>query len=655
MDDPRPGTAGSGPGPRPPRDRSTQNAPRNPGGPAEMGIALDVLRVAASLAVVFYHAALAYLVHPLRLTLWFYDSNTHPSMDFVACWVNAFAMPLFFLAAGISAPAAVESRGVRVFLEHRVKRLLRPLLFGVVFLIPVAYLIVGYGLLATGRIDLENILSWRFPASVDRHLYGLGHLWFLEYLFLVCVVWALGWQVARWVRHRWGLTEAGEGRASWSVRIIESAGRPFWLAVPTFLVFLVDPDTLLRIENTLIPDLARMIHYTVFFAAGAWLARVKEPKARLAPFSTIYVVLAVVDFVVMWPLLSAHFAAPLGGTEGRLLAGLAALFPWLAIFGSLGVLLRTVHTRSTTLRYLSEASFWLYIVHLPVVQLSQVVLLHFDLAAPVKFLIASTVALAVSLVSYEWVVRYSLVGEIVNGTRKRAPKRGRLRVEMGWIASLAGVLLGFLTLVWYHRTHIWEHNFHEVVAGRLYRSARMKPEALEQTIERHRIRTVITLGGGDHHRWYLRQSVLCRTLGVEFTPLNLRGDRPPPREVLRQLIELHDTASAPVLVQGFRGIDPCGFAAAVCQLLDGVSPERALDQFSASYGQYSGPERSILGIVLITYRDWLVAQGWSHTPERFRAWATDAYLVSSNPAVPPEVAERVSAITTAADRAAVRR
>ena len=610
-----------------------------------MGLAFDVLRIASALLVVLYHASLAYLVTPLRLTLWFYDAHRHVSMDALAYWVNGFAMPLFFLAAGLSAPAALESRGLRVFVDHRVRRLLRPLLFGVVFLVPFTYLIMGYGLLVTGRLDLDNILSWRFPPEVRRHLYGLCHLWFLEYLFVVSIVWAVGCQVARMIGRRG--REPGAERG-WIVRAIESPWRPLWLALPTALIFLADTDAFLRIENQLVPNLGRVVHYTYFFAAGAWLARVREPKARLIPHGTLYLLLAGLDFVVMWPLLFRQFAAPLTGGPRLVLVGLAALFPWLMIFGGLGVLLRLLRSRGPTLRYLAEASFWVYIVHVPVVQFIQTLLLPLDWPGPVKFLVAAAAGIGFSLWSYEAIVRYSLVAEVINGSRKRATRQGWLGPERGWVISLGVMLLVLAGLIGYFRVLLFQNNLNEAVPGRLYRAARLKPADLDRLITGAGIRTVVTFGGGEHHPWSESQHAVCSARGVPIIDVGLRNDRLPTREVIHQLIEIHDHCSWPLLVQGYRGIDQCAFATAVAQLLDGTPTDVALLQFAPSYGQFGGPEGSILGLVLLDYQRSLQAHGWPHSSERFRAWAADEYLVRSTPEVPAMVRARIAAITETA-------
>jgi glucans biosynthesis protein C len=649
MDETRPGKAGLE---REPRAARVSPPKARGGGPAEMGNAFDVLRVAAALLVVMYHASLAYLASPLRLTLWFYDDHRSLSMDTFAYCVNGFAMPLFFLAAGVSAPAAVESRGVRVFLTHRVKRLLRPLLFGTLVFVPFCYMALAYGLLVTGRIDLENILSWRFSPEVSRHLYGLGHLWFLEYLFLVCVLWAACWQLARVMERRGSLAER---KNRLLLGVLESSSRPFWLALPTALIFLTDSDTMLRVENNVVPNLARMIHYTYFFAVGAWLARVREPKARLIPHSKLYLAMAVVDFVVMWPLMLRHFASPLAGWERLAFVGLAALFPWLVVLGSLGVLMRWVHSKGAVLRYLAESSFWVYIVHVPVVQLVQALLMPVACPGPVKFLIVAASGIGFSLWTYEYVVRYSLLGEIINGARKRGPKRGWPRPELGWVVSLGAVVLIYAGVVGYFHTLLWGDNLYETAPGQLYRSARLSPKALDRLITSRGIRTVVTFGGGEHHTWFQQQRQLCQARGVNHVAVNLRGDRLPTREVVNQLIEIHDRAPRPTLVQGYRGIDQSGFAAAVTLLLDGATPERALRQFERRYGQFGGPERSVLGLVLSDYLCWLRSGSWSHSPERFREWAGAEYLVRSSPEVPEMIRLRVGSIASSTSELPTRR
>jgi hypothetical protein len=605
-----------------------------------MGNALEAMRIATTFFVLFYHAALSYLATPMRLTPWsVYDATGHVAFDYLVYWVNGFAMPVFFLANGVSAPAACEARGPRVFLTSRIRRLLRPLLFGCLTILPVFYLIWGYGRLVTGGLALEDILRWEFAPEVAHNAYGLGHLWFLEYLFLVCVLWCGGWRLGSWLRGRRASSmvtvTADPGQLGWIQRALHSPARPLWFAVPTALIFVVDSDTMLRVDNVIVPNLFRLLHYTYFFTVGGWIARTDDPRKRFIPYSTLYLVLSFVLFGAMSPLLLRHAALPLEGWPRITYAVLAALFPWLTVFGGLGVFMRVFQARGTVMRYLAESSFWLYLAHVPVIMLVQIVLLPRAWPAPVKFLSVASVAIAVSLASYEAMVRRSLLGEIINGARKRTVRRGVFGPEFGWIATLAVAGMLVVAGVWWSRVFLWGHNFYEEIPGQLYRSARLSGPALAALIEEKRLRTVVTfLNGPERSNWYTAQRRVCRAHGVALEAINMRADRLPTRAALVRVVELLDHSPRPLLVQEHRGIDQNALTTAVAQLLAGLPPQQALRQFDLKYFQFDGPEYSPLGQVLLSYQSWLSAQHWPHTPERFRAWATQEYLVHSFPRWP---------------------
>src|SRR5262249_811116 len=139
--------------------------------------------------------------------------------------------------------------------------------------------------------------------------------------------------------------------------------RPLWFAIPTGLIFCLDSDTMLRVDNVIVPNVFRLLHYAYFFTVGGWLAKTSDPRQRFVPHSTLYLVSSFVLFGLMSPLLLRHAAAPLAGWDRLVYCALAALFPWLTVFGGLGVFMRVFDGRGTVMRYLAESSFWLYLIH----------------------------------------------------------------------------------------------------------------------------------------------------------------------------------------------------------------------------------------------------------------------------------------------------
>ena len=88
-------------------------------------------------------------------------------------------------------------------------------------------------------------------------------------------------------------------------------------------------------------------------------------------------------------------------------------------------------------RYLSDASYFLYLAHLPIVFVLQVLLMNVPLHWSLKFPLIVAIALGVLLAAYHSLVRRTFIGELLNGRRYR--KSHAVAVETASIAELANV------------------------------------------------------------------------------------------------------------------------------------------------------------------------------------------------------------------------
>jgi peptidoglycan/LPS O-acetylase OafA/YrhL len=96
----------------------------------------------------------------------------------------------------------------------------------------------------------------------------------------------------------------------------------------------------------------------------------------------------------------------------------ALIGPWTpVVLAATGLCLRFLSGRSPVRRYLSDASYWVYIVHLPLIMLAQVWVQ--DWAGPwgLKLAGVSLGVFAVCLISYELLIRHSSMGRWLNGRR----------------------------------------------------------------------------------------------------------------------------------------------------------------------------------------------------------------------------------------------
>ena len=98
---------------------------------------------------------------------------------------------------------------------------------------------------------------------------------------------------------------------------------------------------------------------------------------------------------------------------------LQAAYPWLMAFGLIGLFRVLLRQGSYAVRYVSDASYWLYVTHLPLIILAQFVVRDWGLPAVVKFALICVVITGFLLLCYQGFVRYTPLGTLLNGKRTR--------------------------------------------------------------------------------------------------------------------------------------------------------------------------------------------------------------------------------------------
>ena len=94
-------------------------------------------------------------------------------------------------------------------------------------------------------------------------------------------------------------------------------------------------------------------------------------------------------------------------------------YAWLMTFGSMGLFRALFSTKSYTMRYISDSSYWLYLAHVPLVLFAQGVVKNWNLPPVLKFLIVCVSVTGFLMLTYRYCVRYTIIGTILNGPRER--------------------------------------------------------------------------------------------------------------------------------------------------------------------------------------------------------------------------------------------
>ena len=369
---------------------------------------LDNLRALAMLAGVFFHAALAY--SPMAQPFWpSADVLNHPLFDIFAWASHLFRMPVFFLLAGFFAAMLLHKYGERVFWCNRLRRIGLPLLLFLPLLTLAMGTVIQFGLTHVQHKPpflafIQSMLNQAEPPAMPL---STMHLWFLYHLlFLYLLTWC-----GRVLLNRRMLCWLNELKPNAVVLLLILACVPALYSV----------SAPFPAPEWIFPALWALWFYGVFFALGYACFSLPALLARFSPFQHHYLLVGAASYALYYALLPATLI-PQSQPEGWLKLAIIVLESCSAVLWTLCALLyarRWLDWDSRALAYLSKVSFWLYIVHLPLLFFVQFLLIDLQMALWVKFVLSSGATLALGLLGFHLLIAPTPLVSILAGNRTR--------------------------------------------------------------------------------------------------------------------------------------------------------------------------------------------------------------------------------------------
>jgi peptidoglycan/LPS O-acetylase OafA/YrhL len=374
--------------------------------------ALDAVRAFALLLGIVLHATMSFLPTPSRIWI---IQDTHPStaLGVLSFAIHVFRMTTFFLIAGFFAHMSFHRRGAFGFVKDRLQRIALPLLIGwpILFATIVAIVFWAASFPTGGPVPGAS----RWPPVLPQ--FPLTHLWFLYVLMeFYAAVLVLRTGIV------W-LDPTGRLRAGIDhlvALVMCSRLAPAILAVPIGIVLSLDPRWIGFLgvrtpDQSLITNLQAWVGFGGAFGFGWLLHRQLDLMRILERNWLLNLVLAIILIATSLGLASVPAPRP----DSVKLAGAIsyALAIWTTTFAMIGLALRFFAGFSPLRRYLADSSYWLYLIHLPILMVLQVAVSQFDWPGQVKFAGILLVALPLMLASYQLLVRDSFIGVVLNGRR----------------------------------------------------------------------------------------------------------------------------------------------------------------------------------------------------------------------------------------------
>ncbi len=297
----------------------------------------------------------------------------------------------------------------------------------------VAELLVDYGQpnkLSKGS-EWSDLPGWgdgdrKRPRSGGLSWISFHHLWFLWML-----IWLIsGFVIITFFIEKIRSQSAIDGSKAWLRWVM-------WLLIPlTFLpqsamsnggeIPSFGPDTSIG----LIPSIHVLIYYLLFFTFGVLLFLRRDFRGvnLVDTLGRYWLILLPVTIILVLPAgLVVSFVPELSSSKVGfwwfLKNSLQVLYAWGMCIGLIGFFRAIFNREQRVVRYLADASYWIYLIHLPLVIFMQLIMRDWKLPSGGKFFFTFFGITALLLLIYQLGIRYTPIGTLLNGKKFRTSSR----------------------------------------------------------------------------------------------------------------------------------------------------------------------------------------------------------------------------------------
>jgi len=381
---------------------------------------LDALRASALLLGIALHATMSFLPG-FRDTGWpISDVSESASMGVLFYVVHIFRMATFFLVAGFFARLLFQRLGIGGFIKNRLRRIALPLLAFFPVVMPLCILPIVWA--ARQAVAAGTRMAGGPPAGFPKG-FSWGHFWFL-YLLLVLYALVLIGRAVVAAADRQGSFRSVVDRVL--RKALELRIAPVLLAAPLAALLYSTPWWLQwsGIPTPLagfVPSLPAVACFGAAVLFGWCLHRQQSLFELLRRDCVLYLGIAVAASVV---------ALSIAGVKMKALTVIAMtpeiraayafaymLAVWCWCLGLTGAAVAWLSAPSARWRYLSDASYWMYLVHVPIIWALQAWMMRWSIHWSIKYALILSIAGVLLLASYHYLVRSTFLGRFLKGRK----------------------------------------------------------------------------------------------------------------------------------------------------------------------------------------------------------------------------------------------
>jgi glucan biosynthesis protein C len=375
---------------------------------------LDWLRILAIVGVLFFHSAM-----PFVSECGWHIKNKETSYLLLEFnfWLHNFRMPLLFFISGTVSYFMLQKRTGPGFIGLRFRRLLIPLIFGILIIVP-------------PQVYMERVAEgfkgnyWSFYPSLFKFVpypkgnFSWHHLWFILYLFLYDLVCAplFVWLIA------------GKGRDLLHKMNWMAKGKYIYLlTIPGIIIFaglsLQFPET-----NALVNDWAYLLYWLSFLLVG--FICIANPlfmeslqRNRRFSLSLAFVCILLINYL-RWNSLEPWKVIANWQNDWRTYGylGLSALNSWAWVLMAVGYAKKYLNKKHRVLDYANQAVYPFYILHQTVIVIIAFYVVRVPESIGSKYIFIVVLSFLISMGIYHLFIRPFALTRLLFGMKSGVPK-----------------------------------------------------------------------------------------------------------------------------------------------------------------------------------------------------------------------------------------
>lgn len=359
---------------------------------------LDWLRVIAILAVYLHHIGMPFNGDDFDIM----NVESSKVLDDIMVFFEQFRLPLLFLISGTGTIFAFSKRTWIQFVKERSIRLLIPLFFGVLFIVPPQ---IYFG-------NIEHFTSY-MDVYTNGH-FGVNHLWFIYNLF---------WMSMLLIPFILFLKSSKSNQlTAFFERITSKKLGLFFCVIPLILILIVSKKYFPSDSKSLF-NLSSTLYFGFFLVFGMLFASAENTWNHLKQYRKLNAILFLASSVIFYTYylmpnawLSPYFTT---NTLWNIWYVVCCLVGWTFVIALLGYAQIWLNTKSLLVQKLNEAIYPFYILHQTVIVVFAYYIIQLDTNIPIKIILLLITSFPVIVLIYRLLIYPFTITRVLFGMKKR--------------------------------------------------------------------------------------------------------------------------------------------------------------------------------------------------------------------------------------------